>query len=70
VEAVFMLIPMAVVLLAVIVAVFWWAARSGQFDDLEGPAWRILMDDDRAPPAQDRKPAADEDETPSGDRND
>ncbi len=49
-EAVFMLIPIALVLLVVIVGVFWWAARSGQFDDLEGPAWRILMDDDAAPP--------------------
>lgn len=25
---------------------FFWAVRSGQFDDLEGPAQRILMDDD------------------------
>jgi cbb3-type cytochrome oxidase maturation protein len=24
----------------------WWAVKSGQFDDLEGPAQRILMDDD------------------------
>lgn len=24
----------------------WWSIRSGQFDDLEGPAARILMDDD------------------------
>ena len=23
-----------------------WAIKSGQFDDLEGPAQRILMDDD------------------------
>ncbi len=45
-----MLVPLAIVLLGVIVAVFWWAARSGQFDDLEGPAWRILMDEDRTPP--------------------
>ena len=27
-------------------AVLFWAARSGQFDDLEGEAHRILMDDD------------------------
>ena len=26
--------------------VFWWFIRSGQSDDLEGPAWRILQDDD------------------------
>lgn len=24
----------------------WWAVKSGQFDDMEGPAQRILMDDD------------------------
>ena len=28
------------------VAAFLWAIRSGQFDDLEGPAHRILLDDD------------------------
>ena len=33
-----------------IAAVFWYALKSGQFDDLEGPAHRILMDDDRAAP--------------------
>ena len=27
-------------------AVFWWALASGQFDDLEGPAHRILMDEE------------------------
>jgi len=30
----------------VIGALFWWAVRSGQFDDMDGPAHRILMDDD------------------------
>jgi nitrogen fixation-related uncharacterized protein len=25
---------------------FWWSVKSGQFDDLEGPAYRILDDDD------------------------
>jgi len=43
-----LLIPMSVVLVALIGAVFWWSVRSGQFDDLEGPAHRILADDDRA----------------------
>ncbi|MFW5965939.1 MAG: cbb3-type cytochrome oxidase assembly protein CcoS [Persicimonas sp.] len=27
------------------VASFWWATRQGQFDDLETPAVRVLMDD-------------------------
>lgn len=41
-----MLIPLAVVIMAVALAGLVWAIRSGQFEDLEGPAHRILMDDD------------------------
>jgi cbb3-type cytochrome oxidase maturation protein len=36
-----------VVLVFLIGIAFWWSLRNGQFDDLEGPAYRILMDDDR-----------------------
>lgn len=46
-EVIYLLIPIALLLVAVIVAVFFWAIRSGQFDDMEGPAHRILMDDDK-----------------------
>jgi cbb3-type cytochrome oxidase maturation protein len=46
-EVLMLLIPMSVVLVALIGGVFWWSVRSGQFDDLEGPAHRILADDDR-----------------------
>ena len=42
-----LLIPMSVVLALLIGALFWWSVKSGQFDDLEGPAHRILADDDR-----------------------
>lgn len=45
-EILYMLIPLAVVLLGVAVAFFIWTVKSGQYDDLEGPAHRILMDDD------------------------
>jgi cbb3-type cytochrome oxidase maturation protein len=45
-EILLLLIPMSVVLVLVIGAIFWWSVRSGQFDDLEGPAHRILADDD------------------------
>ncbi len=45
-EVIYLLIPLSLVLVGVIVWVFLWAVRSGQFDDLEGPAHRILMDDD------------------------
>jgi cbb3-type cytochrome oxidase maturation protein len=41
-----LLIPLSVVLVLLIGAGFWWSVASGQFDDLEGPAHRILADDD------------------------
>lgn len=46
-EILYLLIPLSVVLVFAIGVVFWWALHAGQFDDLEGPAHRILMDDDR-----------------------
>lgn len=42
----YVLIPLALILMAVAIWFFVWSVKSGQFDDLEGPAHRILMDDD------------------------
>ena len=42
----FALIPLAMLLLGVAVWAFFWAVRSGQFEDLDTPAVRILLDDD------------------------
>lgn len=42
----YLLIPMALGIVGVALWAFLWAVRTGQFDDLEGPAHRILMDDD------------------------
>jgi len=42
----YLLIPLAVGLMAIAIAFFLWTVRTGQYDDLEGPAHRILMDDD------------------------
>lgn len=46
----YLLIPLGLLLLGIAVGVFFWATRSGQFDDLDSPGWRVVMDDDRAPP--------------------
>ncbi len=46
-ESLYLLIPVSVVLVFLIGVAFWWSVRSGQFDDLEGPGYRILMDDDK-----------------------
>ena len=47
-EILYLLVPISVVLVFLIGIAFWWSLRSGQFDDLEGPGYRILMDDDQA----------------------
>jgi cbb3-type cytochrome oxidase maturation protein len=54
-----LLIPLSVVLALLIGAGFWWSVASGQFDDLEGPAHRILADDDAVGPPPEAPPAAD-----------
>lgn len=46
-DILYLLIPLSLVFVFLIAIVFWWNLRSGQFEDLEGPGYRILMDDDR-----------------------
>jgi cbb3-type cytochrome oxidase maturation protein len=41
------LIPVSLVLVFAIGGVLWWSVRSGQFEDLEGEAFRVIMDDDK-----------------------
>jgi len=48
-EILYLLIPLAGVLVVIISLAFVWAVNNDQFDDLQGPADRILRDDDRAP---------------------
>jgi cbb3-type cytochrome oxidase maturation protein len=43
-ESLYMIIPVAVVFLGLGIAVFFWAVKSGQYDDLDAPAYKILMD--------------------------
>jgi cbb3-type cytochrome oxidase maturation protein len=45
-ELIFVLLPFALLFAGLALALFVWAARSGQFDDLETPAVRMLFDDE------------------------
>jgi len=45
-EILYVLIPLGLLVLGVAIWGFIWAVKTGQFDDMEGPAHRILMDDD------------------------
>ncbi len=47
-DIIYLLLPVALVIVVIIIGIFFWAVKSDQFDDLEGPAYRILMDDDAA----------------------
>jgi cbb3-type cytochrome oxidase maturation protein len=46
VEILYLLVPIAAVIATVIAVFFVWSIKSGQYEDMEGPAHRILMDDD------------------------
>jgi cbb3-type cytochrome oxidase maturation protein len=46
VETIFVLLPLALLIAAIAVGFFIWAARTGQFDDLDTPAVRMLFDDE------------------------
>jgi cbb3-type cytochrome oxidase maturation protein len=55
----FFLLGLTIVFVALAAAGILWAIKSGQYDDLDGPAQRILMDDDdpMIPFNQNKKPA-------------
>jgi cbb3-type cytochrome oxidase maturation protein len=45
-SALYLVVPLALLFAMLAIWAFVWSARSGQFDDLDGPAERILHDDD------------------------
>jgi cbb3-type cytochrome oxidase maturation protein len=52
VSVLFVLVPLALLLVAIFVGAYVWSSRSGQFDDLTTPAMRAVHDDEGviAPP--------------------
>ncbi len=45
-DILYLLIPLAIIIMVIAITAFIWAVKSGQYEDLEGAAHRILMDDD------------------------
>ena len=60
----YLLIPLALLLAGAAVVAFGWAVRSGQFDDVDTPALRVLLDDE-APPAPERGADSDNHQPPA-----
>jgi cbb3-type cytochrome oxidase maturation protein len=48
-DILFLLIPLSVVLVFLIGAVFWLALKGGQFDDLESPGLEVVLDEETQP---------------------
>jgi cbb3-type cytochrome oxidase maturation protein len=55
----YVLIVLALAVLGLAIWALTWAIRNRQFDDLDAQAWTVVLDDDRAPPAE--QPAPDRD---------
>ena len=60
----YVLIPLAIILLAFAVWALVWAIRTGQFDDLESHGWSVVLDDDTKPPGSYDPPSEHEEEPP------
>ncbi|MDR3158101.1 MAG: cbb3-type cytochrome oxidase assembly protein CcoS [Zoogloeaceae bacterium] len=64
-ESLYLLIPFSVALVFVIALIFWRSLKGGQFDDLEGPGFRILMDDDLPHPQKPETKSPENEERPN-----
>ncbi len=56
-EVMVILVPLALALGLAGLLAFLWSLKSGQYDDLDGAAWRAISDDDDDPPPQQQPPS-------------
>jgi cbb3-type cytochrome oxidase maturation protein len=57
-DSLYLLIPVALVFVAVAVKLLLWAIDSGQYDDLDKESWRILADEETPAADPDARPPA------------
>ncbi|WP_027329674.1 cbb3-type cytochrome oxidase assembly protein CcoS [Marinimicrobium agarilyticum] len=58
-ESLFLLVPIALIFVAIALKIFFWAIKSGQYDNLDTEAHRILFDEDENDAQPAAKPKAD-----------
>jgi cbb3-type cytochrome oxidase maturation protein len=63
---VYLLIPLALMLVGVAAWALIWAIRSGQFEDLESQGWSVVLDDDEKPPPGPDDPGGDDNAKEAG----
>ncbi|PHS25393.1 MAG: cbb3-type cytochrome oxidase assembly protein CcoS [Methylophaga sp.] len=61
-EVIYGLLPGMLLLGIIGVVIFFWAVKSGQYDDMDGAANRILMDSDQKEDNEDKKDNKNDDE--------
>jgi cbb3-type cytochrome oxidase maturation protein len=54
-EALYLLVPLSIIIVFIAIWIFFGASDSGQFDDMVGPALRILQDDDGIEKGENKK---------------
>lgn len=69
-ESLLILIPIALVFVIIAIAIFFWAVKSGQYDDLNTEARRILFDEDRPPAGEEGKTDANKKSAVTGESGD
>jgi cbb3-type cytochrome oxidase maturation protein len=63
---VYLLIPLALMLVGVAAWALIWAIRSGQFEDLDSQGWSVVLDDDEKPPPGPDDPGGDDNAKEAG----
>ncbi|MGB0467701.1 MAG: cbb3-type cytochrome oxidase assembly protein CcoS [Pontibacterium sp.] len=63
-DIIFLLIPIAIILVSFAAWAFFWSVNSGQFEDLESPAHSILFEDDEHLIPKDDKPTKPTEKSP------
>ena len=58
-DSLYLLIPIALLFCAIAIKLLLWAIDSGQYDDLDKEAWKILADEDPPPGRAGEDPADD-----------
>ncbi len=56
---IYVLIPIAIILVLIAIAIFFWAVKTEQFDDLERQGYSILFDEDKKPTNKSKEKVAD-----------
>jgi len=59
---IYVLIPIAMLFVIIAVALFFWAVKSEQFEDLDRQGYSILFDEEQQPPSRRNTPAVDADD--------